>query len=44
MIKARDESRRRIEEEFRRIYAKIKENKDIVLREGLRINEDLKVY
>ena len=44
MIKARDEQRRRIEEEFRKIYAKIKENKDIVIREGQKINEDLKKY
>lgn len=44
MLRAREEARRKLEERFRDVYARIKANKDYMIESGKEFNEKLKVY
>ena len=44
MIKAREEARRKLEERFKDVYTRIKNNKDYMIETGKEFNEKLKVY
>ena len=44
MMRMRDEARRRLEERFNGVYARIKANKDHTIQEGKRVNDGLKQF
>jgi hypothetical protein len=44
MMRLRDEAKRRLEEKFRDVYQKIKDNKQHTIDEGKKVNESLKAY
>lgn len=44
MLKARDEAKRKLEEKFKEVYRKIKENKEHTVAVGRKFNENLKSY
>ena len=44
LMRLRDEARRILEEKFRDVYQKIKDNKQHTIDEGKKVNESLKAY
>ena len=44
MMRLRNEARRILEEKFKDVYQKIKDNKQHTINEGKKVNESLKAY
>ena len=42
MLEAREEAKRRLEEKFKAVYKRIKDNRDFTIREGQKVNMRLK--
>ena len=44
MMRLRDEAKRKLEERFRDVYQRIKDNRQYTIDEGKKVNEELKSY